>query len=234
MKRITNTAAFVAFAALVLAWTEAYAGSSAAVLVDSTLQSARWTTVFTNAVELRWEWPTGAARATLAITGMNDSVATNFTPPVSCWVWQVFGTESPQREDVYDLTLTFCGVGDESVGVLTSRLAVVTGAFGETAVNAVGGDSAWTRVKENAVIPYDAAWTNTLAFASGGRLVITREDGATQTNALPSAFGYYGWNLKEGGWGYGSFDLALTFPGTESGWYATVMRVPEGTMIKMR
>lgn len=233
MRGIANkTAALLAYAALVLTEAGAFAATSATVLVDSDLRHARWATVFTNAVDLKWEWPADAAYATLDITGMNGSITTNLAPPVSRWIWRVFETALPSAEDVYDLTLTFHGGSDGTVGALTSRLAVVAGAFGETPVNADTGSPAWTRIKENVVIPYDAGWTNTMVSAVGSQLVIAKEGGAAQTNLLTETAGYIGWKLKGGDWGYGTFGLSLTFPGTEGEWAAALTRIPGGTMIK--
>jgi hypothetical protein len=64
--------------------------------------------------------------------------------------------------------------------------------------------------------------------------VIAKEGGATQTNNLAGASGYFGWKLRAGGWGYGTFNLALTFPGTEGEWDASLAYIPGGTMIQMK
>lgn len=152
-----NTAAALAAAAMLLAARGASAALSEPALVDCDLRSARWTTVFTNAVPLAWEWDANAAYATLDVVGMNGAVTTNlYKNATSNWLWQAFAPAAPSAEDVYDLTLTFYAGDDAAVGALTARLAVVKGAFGAAEVDAVSSSLAWTKVKENAVIDHRA------------------------------------------------------------------------------
>ena len=209
--------------------------SAPAEINTSPSDNRSWSTVFTNAVPLAWDWATNAATAQLEITGMNKSVLTNFAGITTDWLWQVFDAGAPAAEDVYDLKLTFYTSGSAVAGVLTSRLAVVTGAFGKAAVNSLPGSKTWGRVSENVVIPYHAGWTNVTSGATACRLVIAKPDGATQTNALADASGYFGWKVKRSAWGYGIFDLALTFPGTTTNqWGATLVRLTDGTMIRVQ
>jgi hypothetical protein len=193
-----------------------------------------WSTVFTNEVPLRWDWNVSATRAELAVVGMNASFETNFTRGTSNYLWRVFSSEVPASEDVYALRLTFYDANAAIVGTLTSRLAVVTGAFGKTTVDPGPSDRKWTSVKNNAVVPYDATWTAATADATNSQLVIAKVGGATKTNTLADASGYFGWKIKHGDWGYGTFNLALTFPETEGGWDATLRHPLDGTMIKMQ
>ena len=197
-----------------------------------------WETVYTNAVPLAWSWnwvTDTASSVQLDIVGMNGSVTTNFASPTTNWVWQAFAQSTPSAEDVYELTLTFYNGGGSAVGALTSRLAVVNGAFGKAFVDPVPSSAAWSKVKGNSVIPFDAGWAKATVSAVASRLVIAQADGRTvQTNALADAAGYFGWKLKRNGWGYGTFNLALTFPGTAGGWDATLTRPVDGTMIRIR
>jgi len=195
-----------------------------------------WITVRTNAVPLRWEWNTNAASARLAIAGMNGTVVTDFPSATSNWVWTAFNSAVPPSEDVYALTLTFYGGGGAVVGAMTSRLAVVSGAFGQTSVDpSPGKGAAWNKVSENAVIPYDAGWTEATAAAASAQLVIAKAGGLVQTNTLADASGYYGWKTKTSVWGYGTFGLALSFPGTVTNeWDATLVRVPDGFMFSVK
>ncbi len=206
------------------------------VLVDLSphTDNGRWTTVFTNEVPLQWDWPATAASAELSIVGMNGSFVTNFTEVTSNWLWRAFASDVPSAEDTYSLTLTFCGSGETVVGALTSRLSVVTGAFGETPVDPDPSGPKWAKVKENVLLPYDAGWTAATAGAATGQLMIAQAGGAAQTNALADAVGHFGWKLKHSDWGYGTFNLALTFPGTEGVWDATLTRVPDGVMFSVR
>jgi hypothetical protein len=231
----TSAAAVLAAAAMTVG-TGAASGFSEAVAVNtSPVRNLRWSTVYTNAIPLAWNWPANAVGARLEIVGMNGTYTTNVTTAVSNCLWTAFASSAPSSEDVYDLTLTFLNSGDAVVGALTSRLAVVTGAFGETAVDPGPSDRKWTKVKDNAVIPYDAGWTEATAGAANSRLVIAKAGGLTQTNALADASGYYGWKVKRSDWGYGTFHLALTFPGmVTNAWDAALTRVMDGTLIRMQ
>lgn len=234
MKRMTSATA-VAAAAFFLTGTGACAEPSAPVLVDSALRGTHWTTAFTNAIDLTWDWCTNASKARLDITGMDGTTfTTNFTKTSSNYLWRVFASDVPASEDVYDLTLTFSTDGNEVVGALTSRIAVVTGAFGSAAVNAVSNSPTWTKVKENVVIPYDASFSEAATNALYTQLVIAKEGGAAQTNAFADVAGYYGWKIRRSSWGYGTFDLALTFPGMTNEWTAKLMRLTDGFMLSVR
>ncbi len=196
--------------------------------------SRHWHTVFTNEVGLKWDWCAGATRAELNINGMNGAFTTNFAGVTSNYLWRAFTASLPSVEDVYDLRLTFFSGSDAVAGALTSRLAVVKAAFGKSAVIPATTARGWTTVRDNAVIPYDAGWAAATADAANSRLVIRKVGGASQTNALSDAAGYYGWKLKHGDWGYGAFNLALTFPGAQGEWNATVNYLPNGTLIGVR
>ena len=234
MNRHKRKMTAVMAAAVVLAAAGASAAASGEILVDAALCNRHWTTVFTNEVPLAWNWVTNATGARLDIAGMNGTFTTNFSTDVSNCVWRAFGAGAPPAEDVYRLTLTFYK-NTETVGALTAQLAVVKGAFGAASVNAVSNNPAWSRVRENVVIPYDAAWNPVPATnALSAQLVIAREDGSARTNAFPDAAGFYGWQLRSGGWGYGLFGLSLGFPGTASVWMAELMRPLDGTAFSLR
>ena len=224
----------LASAALTLTGAAAFAADSAPALVDAACRNKHWTTVYTNAVPLRWDWNTNAANAALAISGMNSAFATNFAAVTSNYLWRAFAQDVPAAEDVYDLTVTFYAAGGATVGALTSRLAVVTGAFGGTAVDPRPASASWSKVKENVVIPYDASWSAAATNAASARLVIAKPDGLAQTNAFADVAGYAGWKIRNGGWGYGTFGLALSFPGATNVWLAELTRLMDGTMIRMR
>jgi hypothetical protein len=230
-----TSAAAVLTAAAVMMGAETSKAFSDPVCVNTSLdQNRRWVAVFTNEVPLRWAWCANAANAKLEIVGMNTVFATNFTGVTSNVLWRAFSANTPSAEDVYDLTLTFYGSGDTVVGALTSRLAVVKGAFGKTAVDPDPNSKTWDKVKENVAVPYDAGWAEATAGAANSRLVIAKVGGAVQTNALADVGGYYGWKLKNSGWGYGTFNLALTFPGMVGEWDAALTRPMDGTMIRMQ
>jgi len=225
--------AILTYAVLTLTGAAVLAADSTPVLVDAAYRSKHWMTVYTNAVPLTWDWNTNATKATLAVNGMNSAFSTNFVTSASNYLWQVSGASVPASEDVYTLTLTFSN-NTSVVGALTSRLAVVAGALGQTPVNPVAGSRAWSLIKKNAVIPYDASWTEAATNAASARLVVAKEGGAAQTNAFENVAGYAGWQLVHSDWGYGAFDLTLSFPGATNVWAAVLTRPLDGTMIGMQ
>jgi hypothetical protein len=236
--KTTSAAAVLTAAAVMMGSGTAGAVSEPAWVNASPVENRCWETVYSNEVDVAWRWdawPTNAVSAELFIEGMNGTaLVTNVTRSVSNVVWRAFATQSPTEENVFNLRLTFYTSGSAIVGAQTSRLAVVKGAFGKTAVMPAPEGTLWPKVKENAVIPYDAGWTEATCGASTGQLVIAKAEGVTQTNALTSVAGFFGWKIKRSEWGYGSFNLALTFPGTDGEWDATLTRPLDGTMIRMQ
>lgn len=232
--KVTNITAAAAMA-LLLVGQSAKAASSAPVAVNtSPARNGHWSRVCTNAVPLVWEWrDASAVRAELILDGLRGAQAVTFTRPTTNWVWQVSAAPTLAEEDVVELTMTFYDAQDAVTGGLSSRLSVVSGAYGGTPVLMSDAGKRWTRVREAAVIPYDSRWTNATAPALNSRLSIRRQDGAAQTNLL-SAAGYYGWKLRGSSWGYGIFNLELDFPGNAGLWEAALIRVPEGGMIKVQ
>lgn len=220
---------------LALAIQTVTAGVSQPVLVDCGGQGMHWATIFTNTVLLAWEWPAGATHAALWAEGMNGTFSTNFTEGASNVLWRVFTSDAPEKEDVYDLSLTFYDDGNETVGMLTSRLAVVSGAFQAATVDAYTDGDVWSKVKQNVVIPFRAFFAEAATNAVTARLVIAKRGGATQTNGFPTAAGYYGWKIRNGGWGYGTFDFSLSFPETGADvLLAELFRPMDGTAVSVR
>ena len=226
--------AVVAMAVLVTLLGAGMSGAtSASIQVDTAAYNNRhWMTVFTNEVPLTWDWPTNATSATLAIVGMNSSLTTNFTSQTSNCLWRAFAGGTPENEDVCDLILTFYKDGSSVVGSLTSRLAIAQATFGSSPVDTAASDKKWTSLRGNVLLPYDGRWTAVTAAATVSQLVIAKEGDMTQTNSLADASGYMGWKLEPSAWGSGTFNLALTFPGTvPDAWTATLVRLPTGTII---
>ncbi|MDD2598027.1 MAG: hypothetical protein PHO37_02215 [Kiritimatiellae bacterium] len=164
---------------------------------------------------------------------MNSTFATNFTAETSNYLWRVFSGNTPSTEDVYDLTLTFYDSGNQVVESQRAQLAVVKGALGNTKVITASKDTPWPKLSGNVVIPYDAGWSAATAAATESQLVIAKVDGITQTNALVDAAGYFGWKVIGSGLGTGTFNLALSFPGTQGEWSGTAV-LPNGTIIMVR
>lgn len=184
---------------------------------------------------MRWGWIADATHARLNIVGMNGSLETNFTGGVSNYLWRTFAAAVPAAEDVYDLTLNFHADDETVVEALTSRVAVVAGAFGAAAVNVVSNSPAWSRVCANSVIPYDASWSDSTTNAVSARFIIAKAGGTVHTNLFADASGYAGWKVRNGGWGYGTFLLTLAFPGAGAdALTAELFRPMAGTAIRVR
>ncbi|MDD4102353.1 MAG: hypothetical protein PHU80_06940 [Kiritimatiellae bacterium] len=195
-----------------------------------------WSVVYTNEVPINWEWPAGAATAELSISGMNSSFNTNFSPDTSGYLWRTFDSAVPQTEDVYSLTLSFRDGTSTVIETKTATLAMLKGSFGSATINPGPDNRKWSKVSDNAVIPYDAEWDPATYGAVDSQIVIAKVGGSTQTNTLSDAAGYFGWKLKNSGWGFGTFNLALTFPEVleEDGWDATLIYLPGGTIVSLR
>jgi len=228
----TSAAAVLIAVTMMLGAGGAGAVSEPAQIFFAPQMNRLWTTVFTNEVPLRWTWVTNAASARLDIVGMNRTFTSTFDVVTSNYLWTAFTGTSPAEEDTYDLTLTFYNSSQTVVNVLTSRLAVVKSAFGSVQVDPGPSDTTWKKVKDNVVIPYDFDWAAASANALTSQLVIAKTGKTTQTNMVADASGYVGWKLKNSLWGYGTFNLELTFPGTAAtASTAELIRNPEGTMI---
>lgn len=228
------SAAALTAAAVIMGAGTSEAFSESVLVQTSPCVNRHWSTVFTNEVPLKWDWPAAATRADLEINGMDGSFVTNFTRVTSNFMWRTFTGNVPEREDAYTLTLRFYKDSEVLVEAMTSHLAVVSGAFEKAVVDPGPAERNWAKVRDNAVIPYDATWTAATADAVNSRITIGKVGGMCQTNALADASGYFGWKLKNSDWGYGTFNLALTFPGAEGVWDATVFYVPGGTLFLMR
>ena len=192
----------------------------------------RWSTVFTNEVPLRWDWPLSATSAKLEIVGMNSAAMTNFTPETSFYVWRPFAGRVPSAEDIYTLDLTFYNRDKEAVGLLSARLAVLTGSFGQTVVDLRSANQAAVFTKRSAIIPYDASWTAATVGASGSVLSVKTSRKVMQTNRFSGTSGYYGYKLND--FGSGAFEWTLSFPEVEGAWDAKVSWSLGGMIMSLR
>ncbi|MDD4623692.1 MAG: hypothetical protein PHG71_10705 [Kiritimatiellae bacterium] len=238
MNNKKNSVAARVAAILLLTGSTVLATSSEQVFVDGDLRHAHWNTVFTNTVNLSLDWSAhpDAAKARLDISDISGTTyTTNLAKAAaSYYIWRVFESDVPEKEDAYTLTLTFLTAGDAIVGVSTARLAVVQGAFSNAAIDAVEASTTWPKVFNAAVIPYDLSFSADAAAAAPARLVIAKQDGRAETNTFAEAVGFYGWQIVNNGWGFGMYDLSLTFTGTSDSCDATVVRMPDGTMIRLQ
>lgn len=216
--------------------TTCYAVSSSPVIVNCDAMSGRWMTVFTNKVTLSWDWDQGLTTGVeLKVQGMRSAFTTNFTQITSNYVWEVFSGDAPEDDDVFDLVLTLYTNDNQVAEIHTARLAVLTGAFGITVVKPELVTAAWSKITDNAVLPYEPSYAEDAVAATYARIVIDKDDGPTQTNTMSDAAGYLGWKLVNNSWGYGDFNLALTFPDTQADAVTAWLTRPlEGTMIRLR
>ncbi len=234
MRNKNRRAALIATAMAAMSSIPGIAAWSDPALVDATHRYRHWSTLCTNEVPLCWSWTTNVHHARLNIAGMNGTLTTNFWGSVSNWVWSVSASNVLSAEDVYTLTLTFYAENDAAVGAMTSQMTAVTGAFGPATVNAVNGSRIWTRVQANTVLAYDANWGESPAHAGSAMLTIAKANGASTTHTFADTAGYTGWKLRNSGWGYGAFDLSLSFSGMTNEWTATLIRPMDGTAVSVR
>jgi len=191
-----------------------------------------WCTLFTNTVPLTLNWPNGATSAQLVISGMNCATQTvAFTPAESNYTWTAFSTATPAQEEVFQLRLTFYEQSAVSVAY-TSQLAVVSGAFGATPVKADMTSRAWRKIRNDAVIPYSAFWDESATAATNVHLAIVGP-AKTENFLLGKTLGYYGLKLLNRGWGFGTFDLTLSFLGTAEIQSATLFRSEDGALLSL-
>ena len=171
MKTLLSFAACLLAAA---AYSESEAvGASAFIYVD-TAESPFWRTATNNVVEISIDSPANAGAASLSVTGsFGYSMSTNGLSS-GLFTLALPVAASPETEDVYDLVLT---LGDGTVR--TARFGVVAGVSNspEGSTRCIPSDesSAWSRVRERAVmpIPYGA-----VSLSIGGEPVDTGLDGA--------------------------------------------------------
>ena len=218
----------------VLCAAKGFAASEPVLVHTAPLHNRLWMTVVSNEGPLSWAWPPDAHSAVLTLTGKYANETVAFDGVTTDWTWRPTDAPDVARDDVVDLLLTFRGAGDEPVGALAARLAVVAGAFRPVLVMPDASAPDWTRVKEDVVIGYDAAWQDTARSASGSRLVVVRPDGNPVTNMTADVSGFSLWRVKSEKWGFGAFTLALDFPGGEGGWESTLTRLPGGTWVGVR
>jgi len=233
MLRATTYVPLAVAAAIVFSAADRCRAEPVTADLATTADSWVWGTLFTNTVPLALNWPNGATSAQLVISGMNCATQTvAFTPAESNYTWTAFSTATPDQEEVYQLRLTFYEQGAVSVAY-TAQLAVVSGAFGATPVKADTAGRAWRKIRNDAVIPYSAAWAENTTSATNVQLAIVGPAKA-ETLLLGKTLGYYGLKLLNRGWGFGTFDLTLSFLGTAGTQSATLFRSEDGVLLSLQ
>ena len=141
--------------------------------------SSFWNTATNNTMTVPIDYPTGATRATLQVSGIGHSSSyANITGPE--YTFDLPAATSPETENVYDLTLTF----DDGT-VRMAKLGLVQGlspdAEGSTRCLAPIGSKVWNDVRKKAVLPIPYGMTS---FKINGEETDTGLQGAQGWYAL--------------------------------------------------
>ncbi len=141
--------------------------------------SSFWNTATNNTMTVPIDYPAGAKKATLQVSGLGYSCSyANITGPE--YTFDLPAVTSPETENVYDLTLTF----DNGVE-RTAKLGLVQGlspdAEGTTRCLAPSGSRVWNKVKGQAVLPIPYGMTS---FKINGQETDTGLEGAQGWYAL--------------------------------------------------
>ena len=129
--------------------------------------SSFWNTATNSTMSLPIDYPNGATKAKLEVTGVGYSkVYENITS--DSFDIELPVPDSPQTENVYDLKLTF----DNEATVRTAKLGLIQGlspdAEGATRCLAPAEGSVWNKVKYRAVLPIPYGTTSLSMQTNGG------------------------------------------------------------------
>ena len=129
--------------------------------------SSFWNTATNSTMSLPIDYPNGATKAKLEVTGVGYSkVYENITS--DSFDIELPVPDSPQTENVYDLKLTF----DNEATVRTAKLGLIQGlspdAEGATRCLAPAEGSVWEKVKYRAVLPIPYGTTSLSMQTNGG------------------------------------------------------------------
>lgn len=177
--------------------------------------SSFWHTATNNVMTVPVDFPSGATSATLAITGYKYAQS---YPGITgkSFTFTLPSAESPETENVYDLTLRF---NDDAATVRTAKLGLVTsfaaGSEAVTSVIAPSEGNVW-KAKGRAVLPIPYGTTSFTV------------DGVPTDTGLAGAQGWYALPLKSGG----TTALSLTANGID--YSASFFGQPGGLFIIIR
>ena len=129
--------------------------------------SSFWNTATNSTMSLPIDYPNGATKAKLEVTGVGYSkVYENITS--DSFDIELPVPDSPQTENVYDLKLTF----DNEATVRTAKLGLIQGlspdSEGATRCLAPAEGSVWNKVKYRAVLPIPYGTTSLSMQTNGG------------------------------------------------------------------
>jgi len=145
--------------------------------------SSFWNTATNSTMTLPIDYPSGATKATLTVSGAGYKMQTYPNLTESSFELVLPVPDSPQNENVYDLTLTF----DEGT-VRTAKLGLIQGLSpdteGSTRCLAPAEGAVWNTVKKRAVLPIPYGTTSFTMSVNGG--MVTEVD-----TGLNGAQGWY-------------------------------------------
>ena len=147
--------------------------------------SSFWNTATNNTMTVPIDYPAGAKKATLQVSGLGYSCSyVNITGAE--YTFDLPAATSPETENVYDLTLSFYNEsGDPVAEPRTAKLGLVQGlspdAEGTTRCLAPAGSKVWNKVKGQAVLPIPYGMTS---FKINGQETDTGLEGAQGWYAL--------------------------------------------------
>ena len=176
-----------------------------AAVVDVT-EGRHWAQLCEDGVTLRWNksWVSdNAVTAQLSITGMSVRVSESLDPDDEAYVWNV--QLGDKEEDVCAIKLSFNDEQGHSLGTLETQLAVSKSAF-KTANVRANDDETWQIVKDDVLIPWNAAWLNSTNACEQ----INLEWANAQSGAVSSSssFGFHPFVIS--GRPKGQYDLTLS------------------------
>ena len=176
--------------------------------------SSFWHTATNNTLTLPIDYPLGATRAMLTVSGVKYSYSTNLPVNTKEFDLELPAPTSPQTENVYDLTLSF-----DNGASRKARLGLVQGlspdSEGTTRCLAPAEGRVWNTVKDRAVLPIPYGATS-LSVEVGGETTVTDLDGSQGWHALRVPAGK---------------DFALSLLGDGFSHAVSLFGLNEGTMV---
>ena len=129
--------------------------------------SSFWNTATNNTMTLPIDYPGGATKATLTVSGVGYRTQTYPNLTGDSFELELPVPDSPQNENVYDLTLTF----DDGT-VRTAKLGLIQGlspdSEGSTRCLAPAEGSVWSTIKKRAVMPIPCGTESFTMSVNGG------------------------------------------------------------------
>lgn len=148
--------------------------------VMTSSNTATWNRLHASSATLSWDWawdwvPAEATSVRVTVRGarhrqvLNETFAKDGATSVALNV----GTVTSESEDVYTATLTFLSGDGVALATRSADLYALAGSFSNARVCTQATEHPdWHHVKGPALIPYDAAWSETTAAATNGTLTV--------------------------------------------------------------